>query len=108
MRMWVLSLALLSGLRDLAIAMRCGVGPRCGSDLGLLWLWLAATALIQPLAWELPYATMAIKKKKERKKRRVGEGIRRVKNKVIKSIAYNKFLPQEDRQSMEKWGKRYK
>ena len=28
-------------------------------DLALLWLWcrLAATAPIQPLAWELPYAT---------------------------------------------------
>ena len=33
--------------------MSCGVGRRCGSDLVLLWLWcrLAATALIQPLAW---------------------------------------------------------
>ena len=33
----------------------------------MLWLWcrLAAAALIQPLAWELPYAThVAIKRKK--------------------------------------------
>ena len=39
--------------------MSCGVGLRCGSDVALLWLWhrsLAATALIQPLAWEPPYA----------------------------------------------------
>ena len=50
-----------------SIAVSCGVGCRCGSDLVLLWLWyrLAAAALIQPLAWELPYAMgMALKKKK--------------------------------------------
>ena len=37
----------------------------------LLWLWhrLAALALIQPLAWELLYATgPALKKKKKKKK----------------------------------------
>ena len=35
----------------------------------LLWLWrrLAAAALIQPLAWELPYA-MAVALKKKKKK----------------------------------------
>ena len=50
--------------------MNCTVGRRCGLDLPLLWLWcrLAATAPIQPLAWELPYATgAALKKKKKRK-----------------------------------------
>ena len=53
MRMQVCSLALLSGLKDPA----------------LLWLWcrLAAAALIQPLAWELPYAVgMALKRKKKK------------------------------------------
>ena len=37
--------------------MSCGVGCRHGSDPVLLWLWrrLAAAALIQLLAWELPY-----------------------------------------------------
>ena len=47
--------------------MRGGVGHRWGLDLALLWLWctLAATALIQPLAWELPYVTgVALKKDK--------------------------------------------
>ena len=36
--------------------MSCGVGRRHGSDLPLLWLWCrpAATALIRPLARELP------------------------------------------------------
>ena len=40
------------------IAISCGVGCRCDSDPVLLWLWRrpAATALIQPLAPELPYA----------------------------------------------------
>ena len=34
--------------------MSCGVGHRHSPDLALLWLWYrpAATALIQPLAWE--------------------------------------------------------
>ena len=47
-----------------------GVGRRRGSDHTLLWLRqsLAAVALIQPLAWELPHATgAALKKKKKRK-----------------------------------------
>ena len=39
--------------------MSFGVGRRHGSDLVLVWLWLwpAAVALIQPLAWELSYTT---------------------------------------------------
>ena len=48
--------------------MSYGVGHWCGSDLALLWLWwrLAATALIRPSAWELPYAAVtALKRKKE-------------------------------------------
>ena len=54
--------------------MCCGVGCRCGADSVLLWLWSrpAATALIQPLAWEPPYATgvaqeMAKRLKKNKK-----------------------------------------
>ena len=45
--------------------MNCSVGSRHGSDPALLWLWRrpAATAQIQPLAWEPPYAAgIAIKK----------------------------------------------
>ena len=52
-----------------SIAMSCGIGCRYGSDLVLLWLWgrPAATAPIQPLAWELPYAAgMALKKKNKK------------------------------------------
>ena len=53
-------------VKDHAIAMSCGVGCRRGLDLALLWLWCrpAATALIQPLAWEPPYASGAALKKK--------------------------------------------
>ena len=49
--------------------MSCGAGHRRGSDLELLWLWRrpAAVALIQPLAWELPYAAPAALKKKKQK-----------------------------------------
>ena len=52
-----------------SVAGSCGVGL-LGSDLTLLWLWHrpVSTALIQPLAWEPPYATDAAlesQKKKE-------------------------------------------
>jgi len=52
------------------------VGCRCGSDPALLWLWRrpVATAPIQPLAWEPPYAAggaqeIAKRQKKKKKKR---------------------------------------
>ena len=47
-------------------------------DPALLWLWcrLAVAAMIQPLAWELPYAAdVALKRKRERKE----IGIKRLK-----------------------------
>ena len=47
--------------------MSCSIGCRHGSDLALLWLWQrpVATALIQPLAWESPYAAgVALKRRK--------------------------------------------
>ena len=58
--------------------MSCGVGCRRGSDPELLWLWCrpVATAPIQPLAWEPPYAlgaaqeiaTTTTRQKKKKKK----------------------------------------
>ena len=56
--------------------MSCGVGRRHGLDLVLLWLWRrpAAIALIEPLAWEPPYAMDAAlgkKKKRERERRNI-------------------------------------
>ena len=53
--------------------MSCGVGCRRSFELVLLWLWhrLAAVAPIQPVAWELPYATdVALKNKKQTNKKK--------------------------------------
>ena len=51
--------------------MSCGVGCRGSLEPLWLWLWLwcrsAAVALLQPLAWEPPYATGATIKKKRQK-----------------------------------------
>ena len=46
---------------------------RCSSETTLLWLWCraAATSLIPPLAWELPYVIgMALKRQKKKKKKK--------------------------------------
>ena len=52
--------------------MSCGVGCRRGSDPVLLWLWRrpVATAPIQPLAWELPYAVGAALEKTTNKSKK--------------------------------------
>ena len=76
MKLWVQSLALLSGLR-IRHCVSCGVGCRRGSDPALLWLWcrLVATAPIGPLAWEPPYAAGAaqeIAKRPKKKKKKYG------------------------------------
>jgi len=50
--------------------MSCSVGCRHCSDPALLWLWRgpAASVLVGPLAWELPYASgAALKIKKDKK-----------------------------------------
>ena len=67
MSMRVPSPALLVG-RGSGVAVSCGVGHRCGSDPELLWLWCrpAAVAPIRPLAWELPHASGATVREKER------------------------------------------
>ena len=54
--------------------MSFGVGYRHGSALALLWLWhrLAATAMIQPLAWEPPCAASAALKSKKTKNKKEG------------------------------------
>ena len=52
--------------------MSCGVGHRCSIDPLLLWLGhsLAATTLIRPLAWEIPYAAgVALKIPKRERER---------------------------------------
>ena len=49
--------------------MSCGVGRKWGSDPAMLWLWCrpAATASIEPLAWEPPYAVGAAPKRHTQK-----------------------------------------
>ena len=51
----------IPGLAQWVKDLSCGVGRSCGSDPVLLWLWHrpGATAPIQPLAWEPPYAVGA-------------------------------------------------
>ena len=58
MRMQVQSLASLSGLGIQRCHELC-VGHRGSLDATLLWLWhkQVAVALVQSLAWELPYAS---------------------------------------------------
>ena len=59
-------------VKDLALPQAAaGMGHRCDLDPVLLWLWYrsADTVPIQPLAWELPYATNVALKKKRKKKR---------------------------------------
>ena len=69
--------------------MSCDVGHRRGSDLVLLWLWcrLAAAALIQPLAWEPPYAVgAALKRQKTKKKKMNKQGGPIVQQRTISSL----------------------
>ena len=49
-------------------------------DLALLWLWcrLAATSLIRPLAWELPYAASAALKRQKTKKKKIRQILMRM------------------------------
>ena len=57
--------------------MSCGVGHRRGWDPELLSHRPAATALIRPLAWELPHAMGATLKSKKKRKERKEKKIRR-------------------------------
>ena len=62
--------ALAQWVKRSGVAVSCGVGCRRGSDPALLWLWhrLVATAPIQPLAWEPPYAAGAAQEIAKRQK----------------------------------------
>ena len=75
--------------------MSCGVGHRHSLDLALLWRRLAATALIQPLAWEPPCASDAALKKKGPKKKKKVKGMQGT---VTKSNTLVIRGPEEDRE----------
>ena len=68
-RFWLRSLASLSELR-IWHCLELWCRSLTSSDLALLWLWHrpAAAALIQPLAWEPPYAVSAAIKKAKKEK----------------------------------------
>ena len=70
------------------------VGHRCSLDSALLWLWCkpAAAALIQPPAWELPYATGAAIKREKRKGKRIIVGVKNVtNNRLIEDSVFHFF-----------------
>ena len=65
-RMQVQSLALLSGLRIQHCHKRLRLQMQLGSSIAIAMLWCAATAPIQPLAWEIPCATGETVRRKEK------------------------------------------
>ena len=75
-------LGLAKGGWGCGVAINCHVGCRHGSDLVWLWCRPTAVALVQPLAWELPYA--------------MGAGL---KSKMVIVILYFRFAQQPLRQS---------
>ena len=57
-------------VKDLVFwSLNCGIALSCDLDLAWLWLWcrLVATAPIQPLAWEFPYAATGVALKRPNK-----------------------------------------
>ena len=64
--------SLAQWVNDPALPVSCGVGCRRGSDPALLWLWRrpVATAPIQPLAWEPPYAARAAQRNSKKTKKK--------------------------------------
>ena len=72
MRTQVWSLASVSGLRiPHCHELWCSSQMRFGSGVAVAWLRPVATALIQSIAWEPPYATsVALKRQKEKEKRK--------------------------------------
>ena len=72
--------------------MSCGVDRRRSSDPELLrlWLWPVATALIRPLAWELPHAVGAALEKAKKTKKKKKRGWECFPQKVIVRIKWAK------------------
>ena len=74
--------------------MNRGVGHRRGSDLVLLWLCCrpAATALIRPLAWELPYAMGSTVKRQNKTKHFYRYVLAQLKMKFVQNIKIHKHI----------------
>ena len=87
--------------------MSCGVGHTWLKSK-LLWLWRrpAATAVIQPLAWELPYAMVAaLKSQKTPPPKKKFKKTRKKKKKKRKE---NSLDRRDGRESILRWGKKEK
>ena len=77
--------------------MSCGVVSRHSSDPMLLWLWCRpeATTLIQPLAWEPPYAMGAavkIQKQQQQKTKYRQITVRKIDVKTLNKNLTEEFL----------------
>ena len=71
--------------------MSCGVGPKLGSDLVLLWL--AATAPIRPIASQPPYAKGAALKGQKTKDKKIKRLEKKIKFfKGVKHHDYSKTI----------------
>ena len=75
------------------VAANCDISHRGCSDLVLLWLWCrpAAVALIEPLAWEFPYASGTALKRKKKKRERLSS-IRVVKGILAQNLQFFFFF----------------
>ena len=100
LRTWVVSMSLrfdpwpwsMGGGSGLALS--CGVGHRHSSDPALLWLWLrpAATAVIQLLAQEPPYA-MGFLERKQTNRTGFSEWAREEQKSGLESCFWTLALP---------------
>ena len=81
--------------------MSCGVGCRRSLDPALLWLWhmQVATALIQPLAWEPPYATGAVQEMEKKKDKLWNER----KSIFSHSVTIKELISKYTNNPMKKW-----
>ena len=66
--------------------MSCGIGHRCSLDPEWLWHRLAVVALIQPLAWECPYAAGAALKGKKKKTKKTNKQTKKKPTKDKKNL----------------------
>ena len=87
--------------------MSCGVGNRrCHSDPMLLWhraVAIALTALIQPLAWEPPYATgRALKRKKKKRKEKKENTILKMDLGSMNQRNHSKYLELYNKSTLHK------
>ena len=78
--------SLAQWVKDPGLATSFSTGHRCLLDPELLWLWHKpeAAAPIQPLAWELSYATgVAIKRKRKKERNQRSEEVVHIQKQML-------------------------